>query len=101
MGGHATVCGVAATWFFSQYPHDPTGKSLKRALTTSLGSIAFGSLIVAFISALRQFVLAIKDKSKHNLVKCLMECLLRCLQRMVQYFNVCVCACCHLWHIVH
>eukprot|EP01083_Nonionella_stella_P087182 242427_1 len=86
--GHTTCCGVAATWYFSQYPHEPTIKALKRSLTTSLGSICLGSLIVAFISALRQLVIAVKNKSKHNLVLCLLECLLRCLQRMVQYFNM-------------
>merc|ERR1712154_356803 len=89
--GHCTVCGVAATWFFSSIhnvQHEPTTKALKRSLTTSLGSIAFGSLIVAFISALRQFVIQLKNRSKHNFVVCLLECLLRCLQRMIQYFNM-------------
>ncbi len=85
---HTTCCGVAATWFFSQYPHEPTTKSLSRSLTTSLGSIAFGSLIVAFISALRQLLIHIKNKSKHNLVICILDCLLTCLQRMIQYFNM-------------
>merc|ERR1719361_3100157 len=85
---HVTICGVAATWFFSQYPGNPTGPSLKRACTTSLGSIAFGSLMVAIVSTLRQVVVMIRRNSKHNLVLCLMDCLLRCLQRLVRYFNM-------------
>jgi len=86
--GHTTICGVAATWFFSQYPCAPTGKALKRACTTSLGSIAFGSLIVAVVSALRQMVRMVRRNTKHDLVLCLVDCLLRCLERMVRYFNM-------------
>lgn len=87
--GHTTSCGVAATWFFTQsITHEPTAKSLKRACTTSLGSIAFGSLIVAIISVLRQIIYSIKDKSKHNLIICLLDCLLTCLQKMIEYFNM-------------
>merc|ERR1719334_515445 len=86
--GHTTICGVAATWYFSQYPGNPTPKALKRSCTTSLGSIAFGSLVVAVVSTLRQLVVMARRNSKHNLVLCLMDCMLRCLQRMVRYFNM-------------
>jgi len=87
--GHTTVCGVAATWFFTQViTHEPTGRSLKRAMTTSLGSIAFGSLIVAIISVMRQVVIAIKKRTKHNLIMCLLQCMLTCLQRAMEWFNM-------------
>jgi len=88
--GHTTVCGVAATWFFvdqQTITNQATLKSLKRAMTTSLGSIALGSLIVAFIAALRQLVVIIRKQTKHDLMQCILQCLLQCLQRLVQYFN--------------
>lgn len=104
--GHTTICGVAgivlyvcmcvllfvvcclATWYFSAYSHKPTFASLKRAMTTSLGSIALGSFIVAFVQALRQIVRAIQGKSKNQIVFCVLQCLLTCLERVIQYFNV-------------
>ena len=57
-------------------------------MTTSLGSIAFGSLIVALISVLRQIVISTKKRTKHNLVMCLLECMLTCLQRAMEWFNM-------------
>ena len=41
---HCTVCGVAASWYFSPYPQSPTKAALKRSCTTSLGSVALGLL---------------------------------------------------------
>lgn len=55
---HVTTSGVVATWYFLQdnIPRNPTLSSLRRSVTTSLGSITFGSLIVAFIKTLRFLV---------------------------------------------
>ena len=39
---HCTVCGVAASWYFSPAPLSPTKGALKRSCTTSLGSVALG-----------------------------------------------------------
>merc|ERR1711971_1035312 len=83
--GHCAVCGVAATWFFSEYQgqhRDPTLRSLGRAVTTSLGSVAFGSLGVALVSALREAVLTTRSLSKHQLSRAVLDCLLTCLQRV-------------------
>jgi hypothetical protein len=56
---HVTVAGTFATWYFlpaHQMPASPTAGALKRACTTSFGSICLGSLLVAVVQALKQLV---------------------------------------------
>lgn len=50
---HTTVAGTVATFWYNSESMGATGASLKRSTTTSFGSICFGSLIVAFLQALR------------------------------------------------
>lgn len=86
---HVTTAGVAATWYFAgrdNMPSHPTLSSLKRALTTSFGSICFGSLLVALIQFLRYLVESSRQDND-NFLKCIMDCLLKLLERLVQFFN--------------
>jgi hypothetical protein len=58
---HVTCAGTFASWYFlmgspAGMPANPTVGALKRASTTSLGSICFGSFIVAVIKTLRAMV---------------------------------------------
>eukprot|EP00833_Pecoramyces_ruminatium_P002069 jgi/Orpsp1_1/1176101/evm.model.c7180000056404.1 len=61
---HVTISGLFATYYFQGILNpatmeiqvdvkNPTLKSFKRAITTSFGSICFGSLIIAIIQTLR------------------------------------------------
>lgn len=53
---HTTTCGALGTWYFvrpHEMPENPTTQSLKRALTTSFGSICLGSLMVAVLRTMR------------------------------------------------
>jgi len=64
------------------------GSALCRSCTTSLGSIAFGSLIVAFIQALQQVVDRCRSNNNGNpFIACIASCLLACLRDMAEYFN--------------
>lgn len=45
---------------------NPTLKSAKRALTTSFGSIAFGSLIIALIQTLRGILSSVRRNAQDN-----------------------------------
>lgn len=51
---HVTFAGTVAQWWFSLENKGATASSLKRALTTSFGSICLGSLIVAILKAIRE-----------------------------------------------
>ncbi|KDN47140.1 DUF580-domain-containing protein [Tilletiaria anomala UBC 951] len=91
-----TVAGVYATWYYNE-----TGakvnraalSSFKRATTFSLGSIAFGSLIVALLDLLRAVLNVIQQSQAQEgdvigtIVTCIAECCVSCIDWIVQYFN--------------
>jgi len=54
--GHTLICAVCAHWYFNPTAPYPTFKALFRCLTTSLGSIVFGSVFVNVLQALRAYV---------------------------------------------
>lgn len=86
---HVTVAGVAASWYFNGNPASPTKGAFKRATTTSLGSICFGSLIVAIIQALRALVQSARSQGEGNaFVMCCIECILSCFEDILEYINL-------------
>ncbi|KAK3250349.1 hypothetical protein CYMTET_40268 [Cymbomonas tetramitiformis] len=48
-----TVAGSTATWYFGQTPPHPVKRALRRALTTSFGSVVMGATQLTFVKALR------------------------------------------------
>ncbi|RLV91252.1 Protein PNS1 [Spathaspora sp. JA1] len=63
---HVVISGVYGTWYYlansdQGAPRHPALSSLRRALTYCFGSISFGSLIVAFIQLLRQFIAILRS----------------------------------------
>jgi len=85
---HCVVAGTVGTWWFS--PGDSgcgaVMGSLVRSLTTSFGSICFGSLLVAIIQATRALANAARDNENQILV-CIAQCILSCLESLLEYFN--------------
>jgi len=87
---HVTVAGTVGAWWFSP---DQSGccasgmiGSLIRSLTTSFGSICFGSLLVAIIQALRALADSARNGDNQILV-CIAMCILGCLESLLEYFN--------------
>ena len=85
---HTTVGGVTATWYFLAGPDDegppnPLTRSLKRSMTTSLGSISYGSLLVAFIQTLRFMVRSQDD----GFCALCVDCFLSCVEGALEYMN--------------
>ena len=56
-------------------------------MTTSFGSICFGSLLVALIQALRSLANEAQQNGDSGILGCIAECILACLQSIVEYFN--------------
>ncbi|KAH9118503.1 hypothetical protein LEN26_012061 [Aphanomyces euteiches] len=89
-----TVAGTVATWWYNTRTNNAVSGSLYRSLTTSFGSICFGSLIVAILSAMRTTAQMIKNKAAEEdnaalaCVACLAECILKCVEDLVEYFNM-------------
>ncbi|GAA6040564.1 hypothetical protein JCM8097_005466 [Rhodosporidiobolus ruineniae] len=91
-----TEAGIFGTYYYE--PNSP-GKvkvawgAFKRSSTYSLGSIAFGSLIVAILDLLRAFfqILQGYETEEGNMVgaciACVAQCCIACLTNMVEYFN--------------
>ncbi|KAF9429355.1 putative choline transporter, neither null mutation nor overexpression affects choline transport [Entomortierella beljakovae] len=76
---HVTIAGVYACYYFLMgspqgMNKSPTMESFKRACTTSIGSICFGSLIVAAIQAIRATVEMLRSDEA-------------CLQGVIEYVN--------------
>ena len=63
----------------------------QRALTTSFGSIAFGSLIVALIQTIRFVLRSLERLRSDNAIAtaiiCCARCIIRQVEEMVRYFN--------------
>ncbi|KAJ3158696.1 putative choline transporter, neither null mutation nor overexpression affects choline transport [Geranomyces michiganensis] len=101
---HVTVSGVFATYYFTAIQtaegsvvvpvRNPTIKSAKRALTTSFGSIAFGSLIVALIQTLRAVLNTIRRNAQDDnnnalaLAATCADCILSMVEAFVAFINV-------------
>lgn len=88
---HVTVAGTVGTWWFA--PHEASSCCSKavsdswvRAMTFSFGSICLGSLIVAIIQAIKEFVHQLRDQGDSTLA-CCAECLIGCIEQLVEYFN--------------
>ncbi|EFA85656.1 hypothetical protein PPL_00885 [Heterostelium album PN500] len=92
------VAGAVSHWYFSR---DPTGQtevgsqnafgSLGRALSTSLGSLAFGSLIIGFIEFFEWMLRISKKVNAENklvvmLLSCV-QCILGCIEGIVKWIN--------------
>jgi len=75
-----TASGTFATGYFlsPQIPAFPTLHSLRRATTTSFGSICLGSLLVSITQILRSLA------SDRNY---LLQCILSLLENILKYFN--------------
>merc|ERR1712129_350721 len=56
-----------------------------RTMTTSVGSVCLGSLIVAFLQAVRAMLRS--SKNGRSFLTLIALCLLGCIERLIRYFN--------------
>jgi len=90
---HVTVAGTVGTWWFvpsegSSCCSNGLRDSFMRSVTTSFGSICFGSLLVAILEAAKQMIRNLRESEDGGgVLLCLAECLLACLQDIMEYFN--------------
>jgi hypothetical protein len=89
---YCTICGAVSTYYFlhsttgsSSMPKNPTLAALGRSLSTSFGSICFGSLLVALIQLIRSLVQ--QAAREQSFIACFADCILACLQGLLEYFN--------------
>ena len=56
-------------------------------MTTSFGSICFGSFLVAILQALRAIAQSARENGDAQILACIAECILGCLASILEYFN--------------
>ena len=61
--------------------------SFIRTVTTSFGSICFGSFLVAILQALRAIANSARENGDAQIFACIAECILGCLAAILEYFN--------------
>lgn len=89
---HVTISGVFGTWYyeFGNLPQNPTLPALKRALTTSFGSICLGSLLVAIVQLIRDVIENARRQQAgllgYFIFACL-SCFLCCIDYLIRLFN--------------
>jgi len=90
------VAGSISGWYFSRdvmsnRPRETAFSSLFHAVTTSFGSLAFGSLILAFVQFLNNLLEFTKKSNSTNRVLVyvisFLQCLLGCIEGIVRYIN--------------
>ena len=100
-----TICGAFASWYWSETDPDsgkkiykdssPVLASLWRTIRYNLGSVAFGSLIIAVCQFLRAVLGYVSRKTKgaqgkNALLKCvfkILNCCLYCFEKCVRYVS--------------
>lgn len=104
--GHTVCSGIAASWYFD--PPSTGGwcsnailDSVKRSITTTFGSICYGSLLVAAVQFLRFVVHVLRQNREEehrrgrsrnmdgveSLLLCCLDCIIGIVEDLVQYFN--------------
>ncbi|KAI6134513.1 plasma-membrane choline transporter-domain-containing protein [Pisolithus thermaeus] len=91
--------GPYGCWYYfgprdlGQMPKHPTLSAFARASTLSLGSIAFGSLIVTILELIRLLLNAARNNASQEgspieaCLACCAELFVSCIEALVQYFN--------------
>ena len=83
---HFVTAGTVGQWWFTAAASEQYAvrTSMKRALTTSFGTICFGSLLEAFIKALKFLK---SEKRRKTCFDICFECLLSLIERLIGYLN--------------
>lgn len=88
---HVTVAGTVATWWVAPNESGCCSRgicnSFIRTITTSFGSICFGSLLVAILQALKAVASAARSNDDMAFLACIAECIIGCLASLLEYFN--------------
>ncbi|PWN19798.1 DUF580-domain-containing protein [Microstroma glucosiphilum] len=92
----STVCAIFGTHYYSLDNQKQRGAGIKafgRATSFSLGSLAFGSLIVAILDIIRGLVSIIQqtEASQGDMVgaaiACVAGCIISCIAWLIEFFN--------------
>jgi hypothetical protein len=81
------TAGAVGEWWFGAHDVNTIQRAQTRALTTSLGSICVGSLVVAALNALHTLLLSTPRRKAKGSANACLEFLVKLVMRNMQYFN--------------
>jgi len=90
---HVTYCGLFGRWYCGSNEATPLRTSMRVALTTSFGSICFGSFLIAAIRALEAVVRQARYQAQEegSTLSCILllvlECVVQCIGDILEYFS--------------
>ncbi|KAK1940486.1 CTL-like protein [Phytophthora citrophthora] len=84
---HCITAGSVGEWWFGAQDANTIQRAQTRALTTSLGSICIGSLVVAALNALHTLLLSTPRRKAKGSANVFLEFLVKLVMRNMQYFN--------------
>ncbi|CAG0879319.1 unnamed protein product [Cyprideis torosa] len=91
---HVVVAGAIATWYFTRDKNKlgwPVIASFYRLVRFHLGSVAFGSLIIAIIQFIRYLLKKVKNRvGSGNALGCLVkccDCCMGCFERIIKFIS--------------
>lgn len=85
---HVTIAGTVGMWYFmkpEEMPPNPTIGAAKRAFSTSFGSVAYASLIIAIIQFMRY--LARSASERGSIVGAIMACIRNLIVPIILMFS--------------
>merc|ERR1711871_468273 len=102
--GEMVLAGAAAAWYFRELPDRPPVRkplmsAFKRAVKYHIGSVAFGSLIIAIIKFIRAVIAYIQSKANAaagkagaigkivKVVLCLIQSCVWCMEKCMKFIN--------------
>ena len=89
---HCTTSGTVGSWWFTQHHANSVLGPLRRATSTSFGSIALGSMIVAFIQTVRTALIWFRivdsnNKEDGNRKNTIIKVVIACAEDVLSYFE--------------
>lgn len=93
---YTTFCGVFGRWYYSaegHYEENVLMSSFCAASTSSLGSICFGTFLVAAVRTAEFIVRNMRQDAQEDgnivlcIVLCCVQCILDCIGDIIEYFN--------------
>lgn len=84
---HCVAAGAVGEWWVGGNDVNTVSRAQQRAVTSSLGSICFGSLVVAALNALQFVLLSTPRRKSRGSVNACLECMIKIVKRNMEYFN--------------
>mmetsp|Transcript_80354 Transcript_80354/g.260323 ORF Transcript_80354/g.260323 Transcript_80354/m.260323 type:complete len:934 (-) Transcript_80354:238-3039(-) len=91
--GQTIIAGACAVWFFAANGSTPVSRSVRNTCRYHLGSLAFGSFIIAVVMFVRWWLYFLQkqaEQQKNRVMACILrvtQCCLACFERFLKFLT--------------